>query len=153
MLHITSQMREERAAAEIRNQKIQERDFRFILESQVSELNEKLEQAQKQLDEQQEVAKGLIRQLVMERDEGRSQLSKSEARATSLEQELRQEKKAAEALAHQLKAEQDKHGTQLSSFESHLQNLEQQLALAQKQFREQRAAVTRMIQKRDADKG
>ena len=58
MLHITSQMREERAAAEIRNQKIQERDFRFILESQVSELNEKLEQAQKQLDEQQEVAKG-----------------------------------------------------------------------------------------------
>ena len=176
MLHITSRLREEREAAIARSQKIQERDLRFILESRVSELNEKLAQAQKQLDEQQEVAKGLIRQMVMERDESRSQLSEAEARAqklqetlnqekqqaaraTSLEQELAtirqalsQEKKAAEFLAHQLKAERDESRTQLSSFESHLKNLEEQLSLAQKQFQDQRETVIRLLQKRAADR-
>ncbi len=124
MFRITGRLQEEREATETRSQKIQERDLHFILESRVSELNEKLAQAQKQLREQQEASEGLIRQLVMERDEIRLE---AEARAASLEQELasiRQTlRKAAEVLVDQLKAEQNKRKTQLGGFESHLQNL------------------------------
>ncbi len=156
MFRITGRLQEEREAAEDRSRKIQERVLHFSLESRVSELNEKLAQAQKQLHEQQEASEGLIQQMAMERDESRSQLSEAEARATSLEQELAtisqtlwQEKKAAEALVHQL---QDERRTQLSGFESHLQNLEELLALAQRQFQDQREAVIRMIQRRAAGK-
>ena len=152
MFRVTGRLQEEREAAETRRQKTQERVFRFNSESRASELSEKLAQAQKQLHEQQEASEHLIRQMTMEQDESRSQLSEADARATSLEQELSQEKKAAKALAHQLKAERDENRTQLSSIESHLQNLEEQLALAQKQFREQRAAVTRFIKQRAANK-
>ena len=92
-----------------------------------------------------EAAEMLIQQLVAERDESRSQLSESEAKAHSLEGQL-------ETVAHQLKAEQDESRTQLSGFESHLQNLEELLVLAQRQFQDQRAAVTRMIQQRAVSK-
>jgi len=135
-------------------------------ETRARRLEEDLTQAKQALQDQSERAAHLIRLLEAEREQSWIQLSftqklhetlrqdkqQAEAWATSLEQALRQEKKAAEALAHQLKAEQDERRTQLSGFESHLQNLEEQLALAQKQFRDQRAAVTRMIQKRAADK-
>ena len=119
-------------------------------------MNEKLAQAQKQLEmalERLSSQRAVFRKLVQERDEIRIE---AEARAASLEQELTsirqtllQERKAAEALVHQLKAE---HRTQLSDFGSHLQKLEEQLALAQKQFQEQRETVTRVIQQRAADR-
>ncbi len=92
-----------------------------------------------------EAAEMLMQRLLAEREEGRSQLRASEAKAHRLEGQL-------ETMAHQLKAEQDENGTQLSGFESHLQNLEEQLALAQKQFQDQREAVTRVLQQRTADK-
>ncbi|MCZ6489911.1 MAG: PilZ domain-containing protein [Acidobacteria bacterium] len=135
-------------------------------EARARRLEEDLTQAKQALQDQSERADRLIRLLKTERDQSWIQLSfaqklqetlkqekqQAEARATSLEQELRQEKKAAEALARQLKAEQDERRAQLSSFESHLQNLEEQLALAQKQFQNQREAVTRMLQQRTANK-
>ncbi len=136
-------LQEERDVAEIvtRQLKVQHSAVRVELERLANQRKEELTQAQTHFREQQEAAEGLIQQMAMEREESRSQLSAAEARATSLEQE----KKAAEVLVHQLKAERR---TQLSGFESHLQNLEEKLALAQRQFQDQREAVTRMIQRR-----
>ncbi len=183
MFHIKGRLQEERAAAETRRQKMQERDLRFILESRVSESEAKahrleglLEMAHERLLSQEAESQQLTRKLEAELDQSRTQLSEADARAqklqeilmqeerqavaraSRLEQELAtirqtlwQEKKAAGALDHQLKAERDKHRTQLSGFENRLQNIEEQPALAQKQFRDQRAAVTLMIKKRAAD--
>ena len=204
--HFERRLQEERDVAEILTcqLKVQQCAVRVELESQASQRKEQLAQAQKQLREQREAAEGLIRQmmierdespeqlseaaagnrklqeeltvtqeqfrqqrettvkttrkitermeaagtliikLVAERDESRSQLSESEAKAHSLEGQL-------ETVAHQLKAEQDESRTQLSGVASHLQNLEEPLVLAQRQFQDQRAAVTRMIQQRAVD--
>jgi chromosome segregation ATPase len=148
MFRITGRLQEERDAAESLREKTQAHDLHLNSGSRLNELNKRAAQAQKQLSEQQEASEGFIRQMTMERDQSRTQLSEAEARAQKLQEILKQEKEAAEVLAQQLKAEQDESWTHLSSFENHLQNIEEQLALAQKQFRDQREAVTRMIQRR-----
>ncbi len=131
MFRITGRLQEEREAAETRSQKIQERVLRFTLESRVSELNEKLAQAQKRLCEQQEASEGLIRQMAMERDESRSQLSASEARAHRLEGQLEMAHErllsqgvASQQLIRKLEAERDQSRTQLSEAEARAQKLQ-----------------------------
>ena len=88
MFRITGRLREEREAAETIRNKMVERVLRSNLESRARELNEKLAQAQKRLREQQEANEGLTRQMWMERDESRSQLSASEAKVHRLQGQL-----------------------------------------------------------------
>ena len=145
MFRITGRLQEEREAEETRRKKIQERDLHFILESRVSELNEKLAQAQKQLCEQQEASERLIRQMAMKRDESRSQLSQSEAKDRRLEgnlvkahERLSSQIAASHLLINKLEAERDESRTQLSEAEARAQKL-QEILKQEKQQAEARA--------------
>ena len=151
MFRITGRLQEEREAAKIRGQKIQERDLRFNLGSRASD--EKLAQAQKQLREQREASEGLIRQMEMEQDESRSQLSAGEAKAHRLEgqleimahQWLSSQVAAAQQLIRKLEAERDQSRTQLSEAEARAQKLQEILQQEKQQAETQTTSLEREL--------
>lgn len=112
MFHIKGRLQEERAAAETRRQKMQERDLRFILESRVSEseakahrLEGQLEMAHERLLSQEAESQQLTRMLEAELDQSRTQLSEADARAQKLQEILMQEEQQAVARASRLEQE------------------------------------------------
>ena len=132
MFRITGRLQEEREAAESLRQKKQAHYLHLNLGSRLNELKERLAQAQKRLREQQEASEDLIRQMTMERDESRSQLSASEAKAHRLEGQLEMAHErllsqgaASPQLIRKLEAERDQSRTQLSEAEAGAQKLQE----------------------------
>ncbi len=151
------QLREQQEAAErLIRQMAMERDESCsqlsASEAKAHRLEGQLEMARERLSSQRAASRQLIRKLKAERDQSWTRWSEAEARAQKLQGILKQEKEAAEILARPLKTEQDERRTQPSGFESHLQNPEEKLALAQRQFQDQRKAVTPMVRQRAVGK-
>jgi len=121
----------------------------------VGELNEKLAQAQKQLREQREAAEGLIRQITMERDESRAQLSESEAKAHRLEGQLEMahERLSSQRAAFQQlvrKPEEERDEIRVEA-EARAASLEQELASIRQTLLQERKAAEVMVDQLKAE--